>query len=55
MIWVTRLSVVGFIILALYLAWSAPAFLVYLLLVGYSGITQMLPGWILGTYIKWIK
>ncbi len=54
-IWVTRISVIGFILLALYLAWTAPAFLVYLLLVGYSGITQMFPGWILGTYIKWIK
>jgi len=51
---VSRLAVIGFAVLGVILAYTAPAYLVYLLLVGYTGITQMFPGWVLGTVWKWI-
>jgi len=51
---VSRLAVIGFALLGVILAYTAPAYLVYLLLVGYTGITQMFPGWVLGSIWKWI-
>ncbi len=51
---VSRLAVIGFAVLGVILAYTTPAYLVYLLLVGYTGITQMFPGWVLGTVWKWI-
>lgn len=51
---VTRVAVIIFAVIAAVLAYVAPAQLVYLLLVGYAGITQMFPGWVLGTIWKWI-
>ena len=51
---VTRVAVIIFAVIAAVLAYVAPAQLVYLLLVGYAGIIQMFPGWVLGTIWKWI-
>ncbi len=51
---VSRLSVVVFTLISVILAYTAPAHLVYLLLVGYTGITQMFPGWVLGSIWRWI-
>ncbi|RLG85407.1 MAG: sodium:solute symporter family protein [Thermoprotei archaeon] len=51
---VTRISVIVFAAIGAILAYVAPAQLVYLLLVGYAGITQMFPGWVLGSIWKWI-
>ena len=51
---VSRISVLIFTIISVILAYTAPAYLVYLLLVGYTGITQMFPGWVLGSIWRWI-
>ncbi|MEM0352007.1 MAG: sodium:solute symporter family protein [Sulfolobales archaeon] len=51
---VSRLGIVVFTIISVILAYTAPAYIVYLLLVGYTGITQMFPGWVLGSIWKWI-
>jgi len=48
------LGIVVFTIISVILAYTAPAYIVYLLLVGYTGITQMFPGWVLGSIWKWI-
>ncbi|MCI4437264.1 MAG: sodium:solute symporter family protein [Ignisphaera sp.] len=51
---VSRISILIYALIAVILAYTSPAYLVYLLLVGYTGITQMFPGWVLGTVWKWI-
>jgi SSS family solute:Na+ symporter len=51
---VSRLGIVVFTLISVVLAYTAPAYLVYLLLVGYTGITQMFPGWVLGSIWRWI-
>jgi SSS family solute:Na+ symporter len=50
----SRISVLIFALIGVILAYIAPAYLVYLLLIGYTGITQMFPGFVLGTIWKWI-
>ena len=51
---VSRIGVVLFTVISVILAYTSPAYLVYLLLVGYTGVTQLFPGWVLGTLWKWI-
>ncbi len=51
---VSRLGIALFTAISVVLAYTAPAYIVYLLLVGYTGITQMFPGWVLGSIWKWI-
>jgi SSS family solute:Na+ symporter len=51
---VSRIGVVIFAVISVILAYTTPAYLVYLLLIGYTGITQLFPGWVLGTIYKWI-
>ena len=51
---VSRLGIVIFTLISVVLAYTAPAYIVYLLLVGYTGVTQLFPGWVLGSVWKWI-
>jgi len=51
---ISRIGVVIFTLVSVILAYTAPAYIVYLLLVGYTGITQMFPGWVLGSICRWI-
>ena len=51
---VSRIGIVVFTVISVILAYTAPAYIVYLLLVGYTGITQMFPGWVLGSVWRWI-
>ncbi len=51
---VSRIGVLIFTLISVLLAYTAPAYIVYLLLVGYTGITQMFPGWVLGSVWKWV-
>ncbi|MEM3162770.1 MAG: sodium:solute symporter family protein, partial [Desulfurococcaceae archaeon] len=51
LVWSTRAMVVGFGILGIYLAYTSPALLVDLLLLGYAGVTQLFPALFLGLYV----
>lgn len=55
LITLTRVAVVGLGIISTILAYLSPALLVDLLLMGYAGVTQLLPGLFIGIFWKDLK